>query len=57
MKDYKAECDKLRGELVAVKRELEQMRDREQRRYEREESRKEEMRRVFKDFMMDILGR
>lgn len=53
MKDWKAEYDKLRGELAEVREQLE---------YERtwreaHERRNEEMRNKFKELLLDVLGR
>lgn len=53
MKDWKAECDKLRGELQEVRRVL---------RYEEDlrlqrEIRNEELRNKFKELLIEVLGK
>lgn len=57
MKDWKAEYDKLRGELAEARRQLEQE---ERRRYEREERDREvqdKFKALFKELLIDVLGR
>ena len=53
MKDWKAEFDKLRGELQEVRRQL----DREQQQRRDREIRSEEIRDKFKELLIDVLGR
>lgn len=53
MKDWKAECDKLRGELAEVRRHLEYYRQADiQRRREQED-----IRNRFKELLIDVLGK
>ena len=53
MKDWKAECDKLRGELAEVRRQLEQERNDRQRR----EDQDRQVRDRFKELLINVLGR
>ena len=53
MKDWKAEYDKLRGELAEVRKQLQYERDER----ERKERRNEELRDKFKELLLDVLGR
>jgi hypothetical protein len=53
MKDYKAECDKLRGELTEVRRMLEKEREERFRRQEQDR----EVRDKFKELLINVLGR
>jgi hypothetical protein len=57
MKDYKAECDRLRGELKQVTDRLARIEESQQREEEREFERKEEARKFFREFLLDVLGR
>ena len=52
MKDWKAEYDKLRGELSAVRQDLERHRYREEERYRKDQ----DVRDRFKELLIDVLG-
>jgi hypothetical protein len=53
MKDYKAECDKLRGELAEARKQLQQEREDRLRRQDQDR----EVRDRFKELLIDVLGR
>jgi hypothetical protein len=53
MKDYKAECDKLRGELTELRRQYEREIDWRMAR----EAREREVKDRFKELLLDVLGR
>lgn len=53
MKDWKAEYDKLKGELAEVRASLQYERDRNNRRQERDL----ELRDKFKELLIEVLGR
>ena len=53
MKDWKAEYDKLRGELAEVRKQLDYER---QCRFERER-RQDDLRDKFKELLIEVLGR
>jgi hypothetical protein len=52
MKDYKAECDKLRGMLQQAEAEIKRLEQREQEQYQRSER----FRETFKQLLLDTLG-
>ncbi len=56
MKDYKAECDKLKGQLQELEKQLRYERDRRERR-ERREALDADIRDRFKELLIDVLGR
>lgn len=53
MKDYKAECDKLKGQLQELEKQLRYERDRRERR----EALDADIRDRFKELLIDVLGR
>jgi len=53
MKDWKAECDILRGEIKSLKEQLKYERDRREQR----EYRADELRDKFKELIIEVLGK
>ena len=57
MKDWKAEYEKQRGIIQELTKQLDWERQQRREREEREEIRRENMRHVFKDLFLDVIGR
>jgi len=53
MKDWKAECDKLKGELASAQEQLRYLRLREEERMRQSDS----LRDKFKELLIEVLGR